>query len=129
MTINSAAILKLQEVQETTFKLLLSNGDPCREIGVEELTALATAGHVCARWRGGRIRSVQLIVPADVAFRGLGETARLIKDLLHSDASRTTQRASSSLPSFVRRHHPARSTAFASSRQFAEGGFIDREFV
>lgn len=112
MTINSATILKLQQLGDTTFQLILPNGNPCKQIGIEELYALASAGHVCARWRGNRIRSVQLIVPADVAFRSLGETARIIKDILHNDANQTTERASEQLPGFVRRHHAGHCTGF-----------------
>jgi len=126
MTINSVAILAALDAQlETRFKLLLTSGDPCREIGIEELRGLAASGHVCARWRGNRIRSVQLIVPAEVAFSSLGETVRRVRDVFHSDANNTTQRASDHLPRFIRRHHPGRCSAFGRQR----AGFVDANAV
>lgn len=69
MTINSAAILKLQELGDTKFTLLLPSGNPCRVITAEELRVLARAGHVQARILGTRLGPVKLLVPPGVAFR------------------------------------------------------------
>jgi hypothetical protein len=128
MTINAASILRaVSSSDETVFSLLLENSQPCKQIGIEELKMLATAGHVCAKWRGGRIRSVQLVVPSSVAF---AEVRKTVRSAFTSQASQTTERASQTLPSYVRRHHPAHCSAWAGMTPgFARGAAIDQASV
>jgi hypothetical protein len=103
MTINARGILRAVENSgETVFSLLLDTQAPCKKIGIQELKALAVAGHVCARWRGGKIRSVQLIVPASVAF---ADAIRVVQGSLRTAASQTTERAADTLPPSLKRHH------------------------
>lgn len=132
MTINAASILRtLPLADEAVFSLLLEDGQPCKQVGIEELKILATAGHVCAKWRGGRIRYVQLVVAADVAFAEVRQIARRALGGSTSAANQTTQRASESLPGFVKRHHAAHCTAFARAREFFQpgGGPVDARYV
>jgi hypothetical protein len=119
MTINAAGILRaVDNSGETVFSLLLDTQAPCKKIGIQELKALAVAGHVCARWRGGKIRSVQLIVPASVAF---ADATRIIRDSLHSAANQTTERSADSLPPSLKRHHAAHCSTWPTftSRNYA----------
>jgi hypothetical protein len=113
-TINASSIQRvLADSDQITFALLLDSGAPCKPIGIEELRALSANGHVCARWRGGKILSVQLIVPADEAFGRLAQTARKVRESLHSsNASQTTQRAYEGLPQHIRKHHAAHCSAW-----------------
>jgi hypothetical protein len=127
MTINAATISRVaSECEEITFTLLLDTGNPCKKIGVEELKALAANGHVCARWRGGRILSVQLIVPADVAFGRIGETVRHIRESLHSSAaSQTTQQAGEHLPRHIKKHHAMHCSNWPTSTPNNYAGAVD----
>jgi hypothetical protein len=130
-TINSPSILqhlKDHPPVETVFQLIQEDGTDCRKIGVDELRALASLGHVCARWRGKTIRCVQLIIPTDEAFQSLGETVRKVRGALESSqASQTTQRASENMPGYFKRHHAAHCSSFAGARSWA--GPVDARCV
>lgn len=121
MTINSASILHALDRQmgtniepSTTFSLMLQNNAPCRKIGVEELRRLAMLGHVCARWRGNRILSVQLLVPADEAFADVRVLSRKVRDAFRNQANETTIRASETLPDHILQHHAEHCSSWSS---------------
>lgn len=123
MTINAAGILRAVENSgETVFSLLLDTQAPCKKIGIQELKALAVAGHVCARWRGGKIRSVQLIVPASVAF---ADAIRAVQDGLRTAASQTTERSADSLPPSLKRHHAAHCSTWPTFTPRNYAGAVD----
>lgn len=114
MTLNARSVIRsLPELKDqTSFQLMTQANKPCCVIGVEELKRLADLGHICARWRAGRILSVQLLVPT--AEASIGEITRRVRQALRSDASQTTVRAGDSLPSFIRDHHYPRCNSWNS---------------
>jgi hypothetical protein len=133
MTINAMSILHALESQyadrgDTKFTLVFADGEPANMIDVKELRALAQAGQVCARWRGSRILSVQLIVPSSDALRTLGDATRKVRGALESSqASQTTRRASENMPGYFKAHHAAHCSSFAGARSWA--GPVDARCV
>jgi hypothetical protein len=75
------------------------DGTYCFEVSYEDLRALVAAEYVCGISRSrGKLREIRLTVPRDVAFREVGETHAKVRDQLHCDANRTTERSESTLP-------------------------------
>jgi hypothetical protein len=102
-------------------------GEPCREIGITELIALAAEGHVVGLVGGrGRLRQIRLTVPPDQAFRGLGETRARVKDLFHSDANDTVRRSDPAIPKIHKEHHKQHCYAWNDTAARVSNGYASR---
>jgi hypothetical protein len=135
MTINSNAILSAIDKDyaaapaDTVFALRFANGGLAdSNLTLRDLRILAQRGQVCARWRGKKILSVELVVPASEALQSLGDVIRHVRGSLESSqASQTTRRASENMPGYFKAHHAAHCSSFAGARSWA--GPVDARCV
>ena len=115
-TIASSEVVNHIHPEAITVSLRQMNGDPCREIGIEELKALAANEHVIGLGRRGKLLQIRLTVAPDQAFRELGETRIRVQDALHSEANITTIKESIPNSPKITQHHKAHCGAWDETR-------------